>query len=120
MEMRSRVDAKFLVPGGGIHEPLGVAPKMQGKATPVSNAVEGHGDLFPLRAAHPPELGIEVIAHVSPQLIVVEGVGIVTSRSAKQVVSCLAYPPVGHEPYGQNAPVVSLVAVLIGRAPPRA
>ena len=46
-------------------------------------AVKRHFDFVPARAASTPEVGIQIVAHVLPQHVRLEGIGIVGTRPAE-------------------------------------
>src|SRR5258706_14576714 len=108
MKVRAAVYAQLFVPGCGAHIAFGVAAQMQRESAPVADAVHRHRDFVPARTAHAPELGIEIMAHVLPQQIVVECMGVVAARSAEQVMSGLLVMPVGDKPIRKIAAVLSL------------
>ena len=119
MEVRAAVNSQLLVLGGGEHEGLGVAAQVQSERGPIAGTVERHRDLLPAGATHAPVFGIEVVAHVLPQEVVVKSVRVVAARLAEQVVRGLRGMPVGHEAHREDAAVVDLVAVLVGPSFPR-
>src|SRR6266404_6476078 len=118
MEVGTAVDSQFLVLGCSTHIPLGVAAQMHRETAPVADAVKRNRDLVPVRAALAPELGIEIVAHVMPQHVVVERIGVVAARLAEQMHCGVAVMPVREEAHRENAAVIGLVAILIGAAFP--
>ena len=119
MKMRAAVYAQLLVRGCRAHVALGVASQVHGETAPVADAVHRHRDPVPVRADRAPIAGIEIVAHVIPQKIVVERIGIDAARPAEQVMRRLVVVPGGDETHRENAAVISLVAVLIRASFPR-
>ena len=118
MEVAAGMDAQLLVLRGGQHVGLGVAAQVHREAAPVADAVHRHLDLVPLRALLPPLVGVEVLAHVLPQDVVVERIRVVAARAPEQVVCRGAVGPLRDEAHREDAAVVSLVAVLVRPALP--
>jgi len=114
VDMRAGMDPELLMLGGGEHESFGAAAQVHGESAPVARGIQWHRDPIPPGAAHAPVLGIEIVAHVVPQQVVVEGVGIVAARLAQQVARCFHGEQGAQEAQCKDAPMVSLVAVLIG------